>query len=100
MDVEGLLLVMVIAVTVEALVEYGKSAVAAVGGDKKALVVQCIAIVVSVALCLLTGADFYGVLGIRFALAPVGVMLTGIFAARGANYLADLVGRLRKIIEK
>ena len=100
MNVEGLLLVTVIAVTVEALVEYGKSAVAAVSGDKKALVVQIIAVAVSVALCLLTGADFYGVLGIRFAVAPVGTVLTGIFAARGANYLADLVGRLRAITEK
>lgn len=100
MNVEGLLLVTVVAVTVEALVEYGKSAVAAVGGDKKALVVQIIAVAVSVALCLLTGADFYGVLGIHFAVAPVGAVLTGIFAARGANYLADLVGRLRAITEK
>ena len=100
MNVEGFLLVTVIAVTVEALVEYGKSAVAAVGGDKKALLVQGIAVAVSVLLCLLTGADFYGVLGIQFAWAPVGVVLTGIFAARGSNYLADLIGRLRKMIEK
>lgn len=100
MSMEGLLLVTVIAVTVEALVEYGKSAVAAVGGDKKALVIQCIAVLVSVALCLMTNADFYGTFGITFALAPVGSILTGIFAARGANYLADLVGRLQKIMEK
>ncbi len=97
---EGLLLVTVIAVTVEALVEYGKSAVAAVGGDKKALLIQGIAIAVSVVLCLLTGADFYGAFGIHFALRPVGGVLTGIFAARGANYLADVVGRLQKIMEK
>lgn len=100
MSMEGLVLVTVIAVTVEALVEYGKSAVAAVGGDKKALVIQCVAVLVSVALCLMTGADFYGAFGVTFALPLVGSILTGIFAARGANYLADLIGRFRKIIEK
>ncbi len=100
MNMEGLLLVTVIAVTVEALVEYGKSAVVAVNGDKKALLIQGIAVAVSVALCLLTGADFYGAFGVHFAVRYVGSVLTGIFAARGANYLADLAGRLQKIIEK
>ena len=97
---EGILLVTAIAVTVEALVEYGKSAVAAVAGNKRALLMQCMAIVVSVVLCLLTGADFYSALGIAFVWQPVGCILTGIFAARGANYLSDLVARMRKIIER
>lgn len=100
MNLDGILPVTVMAVTVEALVEYGKSAVLAVKGNTATLVIQVVAVLVSVALCLLTGADFYGVLGIHFAWQPIGTVLTGIFAARGANYLSDLVGRLRKIIEK
>lgn len=99
MNFEGFWLVTAMAVTVEALVEYGKSAVSAVKGNKATLIIQAVAVLVSVALCLLTGADFYGALGIRFAWQPIGSVLTGVFAARGANYLSDLVGRLRKIIE-
>jgi len=98
--VEGILLASVIAVTVEALVEYGKNAVAAVNGNKTTLVIQGIAVLVSVALCLLSGADFYGAMGFVFAWQPIGCVLTGIFAARGANYLSDLVGRVRQIVEK
>ena len=100
MNVEGLLLVTVLAVTVEALVEYGKSAIIAVNGDKKALIIQCVAVALSVSLCLMTGADFYAVFGVNFAWRPVGSVLTGIFAARGANYLSDLVSRFQKITDK
>ncbi len=95
---EGLVLTMVVAVTVEALVEYGKSMFLAVGNDKKAIVLQVAAMLVSVGICLLTGADIYSALGIVFVWQPVGAVLTGIFAARGANYLSDMIGRLKQLL--
>ncbi len=98
MGVENMLLSTVIAVTVEALVEYGKTAVTSWRTAKKAVVLQVAAMLVSVGLCLLAGADVYGALGIVFAWQPAGCILTGIFAARGANFLSDLVGRLKDIL--
>ena len=88
--------VLMLAVTAEALVEYGKSLAAAFGGgDYKAAVLQLCAAVVSVLLCVLSGADMYAALGVPFSLPAVGMVLTGIFASRGANFVSDLIGRLR-----
>lgn len=98
MSIENILLATVIAVTVEALVEYGKTAITSWKSGKKAVALQVAAVAVSVTLCLLAGADVYGALGIVFVWRPAGCILTGIFAARGANYLSDLVGRLRDLL--
>ena len=46
-------------------------------------------------LCFAVGADFYTALGVEFAFPWVGTLLTGIFASRGANFVSDLIGRLR-----
>ncbi len=99
MQVENILLATVIAVTVEALVEYGRTAIASWNHDKKTVALQGAAVMVSVGLCLLAGADMYSTLGVAFMWQPAGSILTGIFAARGANFLSDLVGRLRNISE-
>lgn len=89
-------LIIMLAVTVEALVEYGKSfAQAITGGKYTAVVLQLCAAVVSVLLCVLSGADMYAALGVPFSLPAVGMVLTGIFASRGANFVSDLIGRLR-----
>ncbi len=93
---DNLALVLMLAVTAEALVEYGKSLVAAfTGKDYKAAVLQLCAAIVSVLLCLLSGADMYAALGVPFSVPVVGTVLTGIFASRGANFVNDLIGRLR-----
>ena len=93
---EGIALVIVLAVTVEAMVEYVKSICAAFAGvGAKAAVLQLSAVAVSVLLCLASGADLYGWLGVPFIYPAIGVVLTGIFASRGANYVSDLIGRLR-----
>ena len=93
---EQLVLALMMAVTAEGLVEYGKSAAAALaGGGWRAAVLQGGAAAVSVALCLGSGADLYAPLGVQFAAGWVGPVLTGIFASRGSNYLSDLIGRLR-----
>ena len=93
---EQLVLALMMAVTAEGLVEYGKSAAAALaGGGWRAAVLQGGAAAVSVALCLGSGADLYAPLGVQFAAGWLGPVLTGIFASRGSNYLSDLIGRLR-----
>ncbi len=98
MSVGGIVLVTVVAVTVEALVEYVKTAAMSLKGDKVATVLQMAALVVSMAVCLLCGADIYGALGIVFHWQPMGCILTGVFTARGANYISDFVGRIQAVL--
>lgn len=98
MNAEMMLAVGVIAVTVEALVEYAKTIVSVWKSTKQTVVLQMTAIAVSVGLCLSIGADVYGALGMVFAWKPIGCILTGVFAARGANFLSDFVGRLRDVL--
>lgn len=100
MYMQGIVLTLVMAVTVEALVEYCRTAVKTARGGRLSACLQGAAVVVSVGICLLCGADLYGALGIAFRWQPVGSVLTGIFAARGANYVSDLVGQLRGILGK
>ncbi|MBQ6706534.1 MAG: hypothetical protein IJN07_03370 [Clostridia bacterium] len=96
---QGIVLTLVMAVTVEALVEYGRTVIELIaGGGKKTALLQGAAVLVSVGLCLLTGADLFHTLGIGFYWQPIGGILTGIFAARGANFVSDLVGQLRGLL--
>ena len=87
--------ILMLAVTVEALVEYGKSIGKAIA-DKhtKTAITQLCAVAVSIGLCGLAGADLYAAVGVEFSLPWVGRILTGIFASRGANFVSDLIGRL------
>lgn len=83
-----------LAVTVEALVEYGKSVLSsATQGGWKTVVIQLAAAVVSVLLCLLSGADLFCAMGIELGEIG-GCVLTGILIARGSNYLADFISRI------
>ncbi len=96
---QGIVLTLVMAVTVEALVEYGRTVIELIaGGGKKTALLQGAAVLVSVGLCLMTGADLFGALGICFYWRPIGGVLTGIFAARGANYVSDLTGQIRSLL--
>ena len=89
-------LVLMMAVTVEALVEYAKTVGKAVqAGEAKTAITQLAALLLSVLLCFAVGADFYTALGVEFAFPWVGTLLTGIFASRVANFVSDLIGRLR-----
>ena len=92
---ENIALIIMLAVTVEALVEYGKS-IGKAFADKQAktAITQLCAMAVSVGLCGLAGADMYAVIGVPFSVPWVGTILTGIFASRGANFVSDLVGKL------
>lgn len=94
---EGIMLIVALAIVTEALVEYGKSIGKAVAGnDIKAAVTQLAAIVASVLLCFAAGADLFEVVGINFAWPWVGVVLTGVLGSRGANYLSDFIAKIHK----
>lgn len=94
---EGITLIIVLAIITEALVEYGKSiGKAFAGNDIKTAITQLVAIAVSVLLCFAAGADLFQVVGITFAWPWIGVVLTGILGSRGANYLSDLIAKIHK----
>lgn len=92
----GIVLILAMAVVVEALVQYGKEiGKAAVAKEYKTVVTQAIGLVCGIALCLLTGADLFGTVGIEFVWPVVGPVLTGVIISRGANYVSDFVKRLQ-----
>lgn len=96
---QTILLAIVMAVTVEALIEYVKQIAKALSsGEIKAAATQVVSILLGVLLCLAVGADVYGALGVAFAVSWVGTVLTGIFASRGSNYLSDLAKRLQTVL--
>lgn len=91
-------LAIVMAVTVEGIVELAKSIGHAVlDGDRKTAATQLTALVISCVLCLVAGADVYDALGVSFAVPWLGMVLTGILASRGSNYIADFIKRLQTI---
>ena len=95
---ENIALILMLAVTAEGLVEYGKSVGKMVTErDVKTLITQLSALAVSILLCFAAGADLYAALGLTFSVPGIGIVLTGIFASRGANYVSDLVRKLRDI---
>lgn len=85
-------LIIIMAITVEALVEYIKTLFST---DSKTIILQMSALAASIILCLATGANIYGLLGVTFAYPIIGVVLTGIFASRGSNYISDFIGKLQ-----
>lgn len=91
-----ILLTLMMAVTVEGLVEYGKSfGKAVIGKAWKTAGTQAAAVALGVLLCFAVGADFYAVLEVTFAAPWLGCLLTGVFASRGANYVSDLIKKLQ-----
>lgn len=96
---QTILLAIVMAITVEGLIEYAKTVGKAVSdGQWKLFVTQVASIIIGVLLCLAVGADVYSALGVAFAVPWVGTALTGIFASRGSNYISDLAKRLQNIL--
>lgn len=95
---KGIILVVVLAVLVEAFIEYAKS-ITKMFSDKdiKTAVTQFIAILIGVALCMAAGADLFAALGIAFAFPWIGIVLTGILISRGANYMSDFIKRLQNM---
>ena len=98
---QGILLILALAVTVEAVVEYVKSIVKMfTEKDYRTAITQLSAAAIAIALCFAAGADLYAALGLRFAAPWIGAALTGLFASRGANYVSDLIGKLQALGQK
>ena len=94
-------LAIMMAVTVEGTVEICKSIVRAfVSSDIKTAVTQAAALGISIALCLAAGADAYAALGVEFHIPFLGMVLTGILASRGSNYISDFVKQLQGLAHK
>ena len=92
---ESIFLILALAVTVEALVEYCKSIIKAFSdGQIKTAVTQLAAIAIACFLCIMTNADVYGYLSIQFSYPVIGCVLTGIIASRGSNYVSDFVKKI------
>lgn len=92
---EGMMTILVLAITVEALVEYGKSIGRAfMGNGWKKAVPQLAAVAGGITVCFAAGADLFAEMGLLFAWPWLGVVLTGIIISRGANYVSDFVQRL------
>lgn len=91
-----IVLALIVAVVVEALVEYGKTIINAVAAKEyKTAGTQLCAIALSVAVCFAFGADIFSALGITIKVAWLGTLFTGIFASRGSNYISDIVARIQ-----
>lgn len=95
-------LILMVAVLLEALVEYAKTIDSmVVSRNYKTAIIQGITIVLGIALAfifhlqLFNGAmsEIYSGLTIN---STVDTILTGILFSRGSNYFSDLVGKLRK----
>ncbi len=98
---QGIILVIALAVIVEAVVEYAKSiAKMFTAGEIKTGITQLCAIAVAIGLCLATGADLFAALRLDFGVPGIGAALTGLFASRGANYVSDIVGKLQSAGKK
>lgn len=97
----GFILVLVMAIVVEALIEYAKTIGKAFGdGGWKIAVTQIAAIALGVLLCFMTGGDLFSVVEITFIWPWLGKFLTGILISRGANYVSDFAKRLQSVNAK
>ena len=94
----GIILIIVMAIVVEAFIEYFKSIGKAVKeGGWKTAATQLTAIALGVLLCFMVGGDLFVVVGIAFAWPWWGIVLTGIIISRGANYVSDFIKRLQGV---
>lgn len=93
---QGIVLIITMAIIVEALIEYAKSIGKAIAGvNWKTASAQLAAIVVAICLCFASGADLFAAIGIEFVWSWVGVVLTGVIISRGANYVSDFISKLQ-----
>jgi len=89
--------VLIMAFTVEALVQYGKMIVQIVGGKLKVNWTQVAAIIVGIVVALMARVDLYALFGLTFIVPWFGMILTGIVFSRGANYTADFIKMIQSI---
>lgn len=90
------LLVLSLAVIVEALVQYAKTVIKMLESKQyKTFATQLAAILIAVFICFAAGADIFALMGISFSVHWLGTLLTGIVISRGSNYASDLIKRLQ-----
>ena len=53
------------------------------------------ALLLSVALCALSGANLFAAVGLPIGAHMVGCLLTGVLVSRGSNFLHDLIEKVR-----
>lgn len=87
-----LVTIIILAITVEALIEYGKLIF-----QKQINWKQLVALVLGVLLAVAANVDLYALVGVTFIIPYVGVVLTGIIFSRGANYVADFLKMIQGI---
>lgn len=91
MNISGIIAVSVL---IEGLVQYGKTIVDMVeNGEKKTAITQCITIIVGILLMFAFDKDMFAVIGMPVN-HYIGIVLTGIIASRGSNYVSDFIGKL------
>lgn len=90
MTITTLVTIFILAIVVEALVEYGTLIFGKVINWK-----QIVAIAVSILLAIGAQVDLFAVVGVKFIIPYLGIVLTGIIFSRGANYTADFVKLLQ-----
>ena len=89
-------LILVLAITVEALIQYGKTILEMLEKKQyKTFATQLAAILISVFICFAAGVDLCSLVGISFMVPWLGTLLTGIVVSRGSNYTSDLIKRLQ-----
>lgn len=87
--------IFVLAILVEALIEYGKEIVV----NKKVQWQHVSAIVLGVGFALLAQVDLFAAIEVNFVVPYVGQVLTGIIFSRGANYVSDFLQKARTVKE-
>ena len=93
---EGIVLVVALAIITEALIEYVKNIAKAFGSQEwKTAVTQLVAIGISITLCFATAADLFAAVGLTFIWPWLGKTLTGVLISRGANFVSDFIARLQ-----
>ena len=93
---QAFLLVLSLAVIVEALVQYAKTVIKMLENKQyKTFGTQLAAILIAVFICFAAGADIFALMGISFSVHWLGTLLTGIVISRGSNYASDLIKRLQ-----
>ena len=91
MNISGIIAV---AILIEGLVEYGKTIGDMVeNGEKKTAITQCVTIIVGILLMFAFDKDLFAVIGMPVN-HYIGIVLTGIIASRGSNYVSDFIGKL------
>lgn len=91
MNISGIIAV---AILIEGLVEYGKTIGNMIeNGEKKTAITQCITIIVGILLMFAFDKDLFAVIGMPVN-HYIGIVLTGIIASRGSNYVSDFIGKL------